>query len=231
MNIMDFILNLPSVAVHFTSPLLLVFLVQTSAAGPFQVIGSPLPIVVAPGDDIILPCHVEPPCDVVDLTVEWSKPELRTDPNDRLRRAKYVHLYRDNREVPDMKMSSYVGRTSLFVDDLKQGNISLRVTNVTQEDEGQYRCFIPKLKGIQSSVVQLIVEQNFDQTASTETPFNPINLQTPEPLEERNLEGALSSQSRLILLSAVLVVAFSIGVGGYLYFRYRCKKTVPLREI
>ena len=126
--------------------------------GPLQ------PVVASPGDDVILPCHVEPKFNTVELTVEWSKPDLKPDPNDRLSRVDYVHLYRDNREVLDMKIPSYVGRTSLSVDGMTQGNIALKITNVTVADEGRYKCFVPKLKGrTQSSIVHLTVgELNYD---------------------------------------------------------------------
>ncbi len=127
-------------------------------SGQFRVIGSLQPIVAAPGDDVILPCHVKPAINVVGLTVEWSKPDLQPDPNDRLSRVEYVHLYRDTREVPDMKLSSYVRRTALFTDGLRQGNISLKIINVTLADEGRYKCFLPKLKSQnQFSIVRLIV--------------------------------------------------------------------------
>ena len=127
-------------------------------SGSFKVIGSPEPIVAAPGDDIILPCHVEPQIDVTGLTVEWSKPDLQPDPNDRLRRVEYVHLYRDAREDLDMKIAEYVQRTELFADGLTRGNISLKITNVTFEDQGRYKCFIPKLKGhFKSSIIYLSV--------------------------------------------------------------------------
>uniref|UniRef100_A0A3Q4G5I0 Ig-like domain-containing protein n=1 Tax=Neolamprologus brichardi TaxID=32507 RepID=A0A3Q4G5I0_NEOBR len=123
-----------------------------------HVVGSPQPIVAAPGDDVILPCHVEPKFNVVGLTVEWSRPDRRPDPNDHLSRVEYVHLYRHNKEMTDMKIPSYIGRTALFTDGLRDGNISLRITNVTQEDEGRYRCFIPKLKSqTKSLIVHLIV--------------------------------------------------------------------------
>ncbi|KAJ4948772.1 hypothetical protein JOQ06_020295 [Pogonophryne albipinna] len=115
--------------------------------GQPQVIGSLQSIRAAPGDDIILPCHVEPPINVSGLTVEWSRPDLKPDPNDRLSRVDYVHLYRDRREVTDIKISSYVGRTLLSTEGLGKGDISLKIYNVTLEDEGRFRCFIPKLEG------------------------------------------------------------------------------------
>uniref|UniRef100_A0A3P9AQZ0 Ig-like domain-containing protein n=1 Tax=Maylandia zebra TaxID=106582 RepID=A0A3P9AQZ0_9CICH len=70
----------------------------------------------------------------------------------------YVHLYRDRKEVPDMKMASYFRRTELFMDDMKHGNISLKILNVSEEDNGRYRCFIPKLQSrVKAAVVELVV--------------------------------------------------------------------------
>uniref|UniRef100_A0A4W6DCM8 Ig-like domain-containing protein n=1 Tax=Lates calcarifer TaxID=8187 RepID=A0A4W6DCM8_LATCA len=124
-----------------------------------QVIGSSQPIIAAPGYDVILPCHLEPAIDVQGFTVEWSKPDLKPDPSDRLSRVEYVHLYRDRREVPDMKIPSYIRRTALFTDDMKHGNISLKIMNVTSEDEGRYKCFIPKLRSpVKFSIVRLVVD-------------------------------------------------------------------------
>uniref|UniRef100_A0A3Q2X2D9 Ig-like domain-containing protein n=1 Tax=Haplochromis burtoni TaxID=8153 RepID=A0A3Q2X2D9_HAPBU len=120
--------------------------------GEVVVIGSNLPIIAAPGDDVILPCHLEPTFDVQGLTVEWSKPDLKPDPSD-----EYVHLYRHGKEVPDMKMASYFRRTELFMDDMKHGNISLKILNVSEEDNGRYRCFIPKLQSrVKAAVVELV---------------------------------------------------------------------------
>ncbi|XP_022616883.1 myelin-oligodendrocyte glycoprotein-like isoform X1 [Seriola dumerili] len=198
---------------------LTVFLLQftcMSAEGPLQVIGSPQPILATPGDDVILPCHVEPPVNVAGLTVEWSRPDLRPDPNDLQKRVGFVHLYRDSREVLDMKISSYVLRTALFLDDLRRGNISLKITNVTLADEGRYRCFIPKLKSLKkSSIIRLDIDQSSNKT-STETPLYPKILQTPGPTEEMHSEaGDVSSRSRLAPLFAfLLIVAFV--VGGFL---------------
>lgn len=130
--------------------------------GQSRVIGSLQPIKAAPGDDVILPCHLEPWSNVQGLTVEWSKPDLKPDPSDRLSRVPYVHLYRDRREDLDMKLESYVRRTALFMDGLKRGNISLKIMNVTVEDQGRYRCFIPKLKSdVKDSIVLLLVGEDF----------------------------------------------------------------------
>ncbi|XP_054877347.1 myelin-oligodendrocyte glycoprotein-like isoform X1 [Poeciliopsis prolifica] len=129
----------------------------TPVKGHYQVTSSRQPVVAAPGDDVVLQCLVEPQLDTVDMTVEWSRPDAKR----RAKGVEYVHLYRDNREVLDMKSSSYHGRTALFADGLRHGNISLIITNVTTADEGEYKCFIPKLQGnAKSSVVRLVIDQS-----------------------------------------------------------------------
>ncbi|XP_018544875.1 myelin-oligodendrocyte glycoprotein isoform X1 [Lates calcarifer] len=196
----------------------------TPAGGQYRVIGSNQPIEAAPGDDVVLPCCVDPPQDVVGLTVEWSKPDLRPDPRDRLSRVHYVHLYRDAREVPDMKIPSYMMRTALFAEGLRQGNISLKITNVTLEDGGRYRCFIPKLKSqMQSSIVHLVVKPAPTKAGTTETPLFTRNLQTPDPEEEKNNSGDFPRRSRLMLPLLFLLIVVGVAA-GYLQMQ-RSKKT------
>ncbi|KAE8279393.1 Myelin-oligodendrocyte glycoprotein Precursor [Larimichthys crocea] len=188
---------------------LVFLLLLTPAEGNYQVIGSHEPIVAVQGDDVILPCHVEPRVSMVRYTVEWSRPDLKPDPNDRLSRVEYVHLYRDSREVPDMKISSYVKRTALFTEGLIHGNISLKIINVTLEDRGRYKCFIPKLKGSteQFSIVHLVVEPVSTNTSTTETPLQPRDLPTP-----KHTGGFSSPCIVMIVVSCILVIGVVIGV-------------------
>ncbi|XP_026225553.1 myelin-oligodendrocyte glycoprotein-like isoform X3 [Anabas testudineus] len=192
----------------------------SSAKGESLVIGSPQIIRAAPHDDVILPCHLDPPFNVEGLTVEWSKPDLKPDPSDRLSRVEYVHLYRDRREVTDMKLPSYVSRTSLFTDDLKHGNISLKISNVTLADTGRYRCFIPKLQSrVKESVVQLVVDLDFAKTSSPETPLHPGHNETGDPKDSTDDTGARSSLTILIpvMFSVILLTSVIGGLGGYFY--------------
>ncbi|KAI3375486.1 hypothetical protein L3Q82_003821 [Scortum barcoo] len=195
--------------------------------GEPQVIGSLGPIIAAPGDVVILPCHLEPHFNVEGLTVEWSKPDLKPNLSDRLSRI--IHLYRNRREDPDMKLRSYFGRTLLFTDELKRGNISLKIMNVTLADEGRYKCLIPKLKStVKESIVKLVVDPNYVKTVTTETPLHPRNLQTPNPNDETNVEVTSRDQIiQSVSISAVvlLVVLILAGVGvGYL-LKHKSSKT------
>uniref|UniRef100_A0A671TS64 Ig-like domain-containing protein n=1 Tax=Sparus aurata TaxID=8175 RepID=A0A671TS64_SPAAU len=88
--------------------------------GQSDVIGSDQPVKVLVSDDIILPCHLEPPLDVTTLSVEWRRgPAL-------------VHVYRNRRDDPVSQDQNFKGRTSLFQDEMTRGNISLKLTDVTE---------------------------------------------------------------------------------------------------
>ncbi|XP_030286027.1 myelin-oligodendrocyte glycoprotein-like [Sparus aurata] len=111
--------------------------------GQSAVIGSDQPVKVLVSDDIILPCHLEPPLDVTTLSVEWRRgPAL-------------VHVYRNRRDDPVSQDQNFKGRTSLFQDEITRGNISLKMTNITEQDAGNYTCSVPKL---QRSSITLVVE-------------------------------------------------------------------------
>ncbi|XP_040887718.1 uncharacterized protein LOC121177454 [Toxotes jaculatrix] len=199
--------------------------VHLEKSGQPRLISPAEPIIAAPGDDVILPCYLVPPFDVHRFTVEWSKPDLKPDPSDRLSRVEYVHLYRDRREVLDMKLRSYLSRTALFRDDLKHGNISLMIRNVTSEDEGRYKCFIPKLASpVKESIVRLVVDPNLVKTWTTETPPHPRDLQIPDPEDETDGEDIQSSSSRWVVPVAscvVLCLAAAAGVCGYFFIQQR----------
>ncbi|XP_054457918.1 butyrophilin subfamily 3 member A2-like [Anoplopoma fimbria] len=112
-----------------------------------QLIGPPQSIVALVGDDIILPCHMKPEMDVTAEPLEWRRPDLN---------PVLVHVMRAGRSLENVQHPSYKGRTSLSTDELKRGNISLRLSNVQLSDQGTYECDIPLWK-IQSSV-KLVVE-------------------------------------------------------------------------
>uniref|UniRef100_A0A671URL3 Immunoglobulin V-set domain-containing protein n=1 Tax=Sparus aurata TaxID=8175 RepID=A0A671URL3_SPAAU len=99
--------------------------------GQSDVIGSDQPVKVLVSDDIILPCHLEPPLDVTTLSVEWRRgPAL-------------VHVYRNRRDDPVSQDQNFKGRTSLFPDEMTRGNISLKLTNVTEQDAGNTPALFP----------------------------------------------------------------------------------------
>ncbi|XP_068569295.1 myelin-oligodendrocyte glycoprotein-like [Cebidichthys violaceus] len=197
-----------------------------------QVIGSRQPIVAAPGDDVILPCHLEPQFNVEGLTVEWSLPDLKPDPADPLSRVEYVHLYRQRHEIPDMKIRSYAMRTALFTDELKDGNISLKITNVTLADQGRYRCFIPKLNSpVDQSVVQLVVAPQSHKTWTPEP--DPKSLPDPDQNDETDAGGRLHLNVLIPLVFFLLVLGGGVGVYSLKrrHQNQNCLKYVPAKPL
>lgn len=117
--------------------------------GQSDVIGSNKPVNVTIGDDAILPCHLEPEFDLKTQTVEWRRDQT------------IVHFNQYRGDDPVLQDESFRGRTSLFPDEMIRGNISLKLTNVTEQDAGEYRCFVPNLKGqIKKGYVTLIVGEH-----------------------------------------------------------------------
>ncbi|KAK1890354.1 Myelin-oligodendrocyte glycoprotein [Dissostichus eleginoides] len=178
------------------------------------------PIKASEGDDVILPCFVSPDYNVEDLTVEWSLPDLKPDPSDRLSRVEYVFVYRRRREEVDMKLQKFIGRTELFEDELKVGNISLKISNVTLADAGKYRCFIPKLKGrVKEAVVRLVVDPRANITLTTETQ---TNSQTPDPNQETDVKVGQPPLWIPVLSVCIVLVMVVVGFGVAYFLRRRC---------
>ncbi|XP_030286025.1 uncharacterized protein LOC115589319 [Sparus aurata] len=72
-------------------------------AAETQLIGSHQPIVALVGDDVLLPCHLEPPLDVTTLSVEWR------------RGSALVHVYRSRGDDPVSQDQNFKGFLSTFI--------------------------------------------------------------------------------------------------------------------
>uniref|UniRef100_A0A667YUX9 Ig-like domain-containing protein n=1 Tax=Myripristis murdjan TaxID=586833 RepID=A0A667YUX9_9TELE len=112
-------------------------LIHTVLSSQSQLIGPPQPIVAILGEDIILPCHLEPAMDAVAMTVEWARPDLK---------PKFIYVWRDGVGLLVDQNPSYKDRTSLFINKLNHGDVSLKLSEVKLSDEGRYRCFIPSIR-------------------------------------------------------------------------------------
>ncbi|KAK2862838.1 hypothetical protein Q5P01_002371 [Channa striata] len=100
-------------------------------------------ILAIDGETVILPCHIPVKHDMP--TVEWSKEGL--SPN-------IVFLYRDGCETFEMKNPHFRYRTNLILNKLKNGDISLIISNVNLKDAGIYHCVI--LRGKNPEVIKTL---------------------------------------------------------------------------
>uniref|UniRef100_A0A3Q4NBR5 Ig-like domain-containing protein n=1 Tax=Neolamprologus brichardi TaxID=32507 RepID=A0A3Q4NBR5_NEOBR len=114
-----------------------------------RVVGPSEPVVAIVGDDTVLPCHLDPAVNAADMTVEWTRSDLT---------PRFVHVWRDGVELVNKKNVAYMERTSLPINNLKLGDISLKLSKVKLSDRGSYKCFSPALSGQASSVSSPVIE-------------------------------------------------------------------------
>ncbi|TKS93369.1 Butyrophilin-like protein 2 [Collichthys lucidus] len=131
------------------SVLLFYLLLTHSCTGQFQLIGPSQSIVAGVGDDVILPCHLKPAMDVTAETVQWTRADLN---------PRFIYVWRSGQALVNVKNPAYKERTSMFVSELKHGNLSLKLFKVKPSDQGTYECNIPTRNKVTS--VQLVVEIN-----------------------------------------------------------------------
>ncbi|PWA23330.1 hypothetical protein CCH79_00020646, partial [Gambusia affinis] len=110
---------------------------------------NPQKVVTFAGENAVLPCSLTTSGSDDLPTVEWSKEGLK--PN-------VVFLYRNGFETFEMKNLDFEFRTSLFMREVKDGNVSLRISNVKPSDAGIYQCLIIQRNGSREATgLQLVV--------------------------------------------------------------------------
>ncbi|XP_056156531.1 butyrophilin subfamily 1 member A1-like isoform X2 [Lampris incognitus] len=120
-----------------------------STHGEHGVHGPSQPIIALAGEDVILPCYMDPTVNAERMTVEWTRPDLKPE---------YIHVLQEGRLALYSQNPSYRGRTALFPPELKKGNISLKLSSVRVFDQGKYTCFVPLLNNQRkNAIVHLIV--------------------------------------------------------------------------
>ncbi|XP_025761108.1 coxsackievirus and adenovirus receptor isoform X2 [Oreochromis niloticus] len=81
------------------------------------------------GQDVTLTCRA--PNNNIILGVEWSRADLRDE---------YVLFYRSKKFDPDQQHPSFKNRVDLQDRQMKDGDVSLILKNVTTNDTGTYEC-------------------------------------------------------------------------------------------
>uniref|UniRef100_A0A674CLI5 Butyrophilin subfamily 1 member A1-like n=1 Tax=Salmo trutta TaxID=8032 RepID=A0A674CLI5_SALTR len=130
----------------------LLLLLHRADSERFEVLGPTRAIVAVAGDDIILPCYIKPNISAEDMRVDWFRVNL-PDPQPNIR----VHLYQDGRDKFHDQISSYEGRTSLFKEELKKGNTSLKLTRVQGTDDGHYKCLVQSKTYYDDATIQVYI--------------------------------------------------------------------------
>ncbi|XP_035849737.1 muscle M-line assembly protein unc-89-like [Sander lucioperca] len=128
---------------------------------------------VRPGEDVILPCQA---ADSSIRAVEWTRPDLEPE---------YVLYYSDGHMDQTYQHPSFKDRVELVDRELKDGNVSLILKNVSRQDNGTYDCQVApdgsrwKKRGIKSeriTIIRLQVTEPADLIVVTVHPGDDVIL-------------------------------------------------------
>ncbi|NXK24081.1 BT1A1 protein, partial [Arenaria interpres] len=125
----------------------LVFQVHELQSAPFNVMGSPGPITMAMGEDVVLPCRLSPEQSAEEMEVVWFREQF----------SPFVHRYKGGQDQYGEQMPQYQGRTELLKDGLSRGSVNLKIFHVQLSDRGNYTCFIHHDSDYNEAVVELKV--------------------------------------------------------------------------
>ncbi|XP_023266512.1 coxsackievirus and adenovirus receptor homolog [Seriola lalandi dorsalis] len=89
---------------------------------------------VKPGENVTLPCRG--PRDAEIILIKWNRTDLKS--------KDYIFFYRDNRIYEEYQLPSYHGRVELTDPQVKDGDASVILKNVTINDAGRYECQVGK---------------------------------------------------------------------------------------
>ncbi|XP_028911094.2 butyrophilin subfamily 1 member A1-like [Ornithorhynchus anatinus] len=119
---------MPSCLVH----LLLFLLLPKDMLGSaqFSVIGPDKPILALVGGDAELSCHLNPKRSAEHMEIKWLQSQS----------LNIIHLYDNGQDNNNVQMDKYQGRTELVRNDIKEGRLALRISEVRATDDGQYLC-------------------------------------------------------------------------------------------
>ncbi|KAM5162400.1 putative selection and upkeep of intraepithelial T-cells protein 1 homolog [Callospermophilus lateralis] len=103
----------------------------TPSSEQFMVKGIKGPILAPFGGEVELSCQLSPPQSAQHMEIRWFR-DRYTQP---------IYLYKAGKDLYGETTSRYVERTELLKDAIGEGKVTLRIFNVSVDDDGQYHCF------------------------------------------------------------------------------------------
>lgn len=141
----------PLMQLPCSSVILLLQCLAIRSSETFQVLGPGQALHAVSGEDLVLPCSLKPAISAEAMMVHW----FRLNYQEQQRPS--VHLYEDGRDQNNDQIQSFKGRTSLFKEELKRGNTSLKLSNTQVSDEGDYKCVVESKSHYDDAVVQIFI--------------------------------------------------------------------------
>ncbi|NXN05398.1 VTCN1 inhibitor, partial [Sylvia borin] len=81
------------------------------------------------GETVVLPCTTTSPGDLSKSMLYWQ-----------IGTKQLVHFFQNGQDSLEGQDKKFHGRTSLFLDQMEHGNLSLKISNVQLQDNAEYSC-------------------------------------------------------------------------------------------
>ncbi|XP_023202782.1 uncharacterized protein LOC111611191 isoform X2 [Xiphophorus maculatus] len=155
-------------------------------------------ISAVPGQSVSLPCRL--PNIKPAVVVQWTRPDLEPE---------YVLLFRDEQPDPENQHPSFRKRVELQERRMKDGDVSLLLSNVTTSDSGKYECRVFQRVSSGRKTVNLTSDPIWIVFLDVAPP--------PENVVGRKEDGSRNNHVGLIvgailIIGAVLIAALIIGL-------------------
>ncbi|CAI5660397.1 unnamed protein product [Oreochromis niloticus] len=150
------------------------------------------------GDDVTLQCQIS--TDERISVLKWSRADLNTDG--------YVYFYRNKRSYENYQHPSFHGRVKLRDPEMKDGDVSLILKNVTFNDTGMYECHVAVRNPVRSKRVHTEISHFIDLTVTAET-HESVSEKKDGNMDDAERVRALTLQ---VVVPVVVVVAAAFGV-------------------
>ncbi|XP_026225198.1 butyrophilin-like protein 3 [Anabas testudineus] len=146
-----------------------------------------------PGDDVVLQCRS---LRVSAFTVlKWIRMDLNSEG--------YIFFFRENRVYENYQHPSYRGRVELKDPEMKDGDVSVILKNVTVNDTGTYECYVGYRTGSEfNNTINLTVEPGTNKDGGDK------NGGKSGGHKDRNSRGHIGLAVGLSVTVLVLVLGF-----------------------
>ncbi|XP_029932680.1 uncharacterized protein LOC115376967 [Myripristis murdjan] len=148
---------------------------------------------VQPGDDVTLSCQAP---DVNIEAAEWS----RTD----LKKEEYVFFYQDGHIDSVKQHPSFKNRVEVKDKEMKNGNLSVILKNVTKNDSGTYECRF-KTENVESNITEAKPTSTIELEVVDPDP-GATEEQDESPAEETARLGQHDETNVVVIVIVVVVI-------------------------